>query len=80
MRSGAGPMVAGKPGRFAVDGMANWWVLWVDGDYRTMVIGTPDGSFGFVLNREASLPADRLQAVRDIARFNGYNPDEMVVF
>ncbi len=79
-RGGAGPMVAGKPGRFAVDDMADWWVLWVDGDYRTMVIGTPDGSFGFVLNRTAGLPADRLQAARDIASFNGYDLGDLAVF
>lgn len=77
---GAGPFTPGKPGRFGVDGMADWWVLWVDGDYRTLVIGTPSGEFGFVLNRDDHMPADRLQAVRDIMRFNGYDPAGMAVF
>ena len=77
---GAGPMVPGKPGRFDVAGMPVWWVLWADADYRTMVIGTPSGSLGFVLNRDAALPADRLKAVRDILNFNGYNLDTFVVF
>jgi apolipoprotein D and lipocalin family protein len=79
-RIGAGPMVAGKPGRFSVGGMADWWVLWVDADYRTLVIGTPSGDFGFVLNRDAVLPSDRLKAVRDIVQFNGYPIDGLVVF
>jgi apolipoprotein D and lipocalin family protein len=73
-------MLSGKPGRFAVDGMDDWWVLWADGDYRTLVIGTPSGRFGFVLNRESLLPADRLRAVRDIVRFNGYRSEDMAVF
>ncbi len=77
---GAGPFAPGKPGRFAVGGMSDWWVLWVDGDYRTVVIGTPSGDFGFVLNREADIPADRMQAVRDILRFNGYETAELAVF
>lgn len=79
-RSGAGPLLPGKPGRFAVPGMPDWWVLWADGDYRTLVIGTPSGQFGFVLNRDASLPADRAKAVRDILKFNGYNLDTLRFF
>ncbi|MFN6977989.1 MAG: lipocalin, partial [Gemmobacter sp.] len=35
------------PGRLAVAGeAAPWWVLWLDADARTAVIGTPGGSFG----------------------------------
>lgn len=79
-RSGSGPIIPGKLGRFAVEGMADWWVLWVDGDYRTLVVGTPSGAFGFVLNRDASLPADRARAVRDILTFNGYDPAAFKVY
>lgn len=79
-RSGAGPLVHGKPGRFAVQGMQDWWVLWADGDYRTLVIGNPSGQFGFVLNRDESLPADRVKAVKDILKFNGYHLDKLRFF
>lgn len=79
-QSGAGPLIMGQPGRFAVAGMADWWVLWADGDYRTLLIGTPSGEFGFVLNRDATLPSDRLKAVRDIANFNGYRIEMLAVF
>ncbi len=79
-RSGAGVLHPGKPGRFTVKGMADWWVLWADGDYLTLAIGTPSGGFGFVLNREAFLPPDRLKAVSDIFRFNGYRIAELVIF
>lgn len=77
---GAGPMVVGKPGRFDLPGMPVWWVLWADADYRTLVIGTPSGGMGFVLNRDAKLPPDRLKAARDILRFNGYDLGQLVVF
>lgn len=78
--TGAGPFVMTRPGRFAIRGMEDWWVLWADADYRTLVVGTPSGQFGFVLNRGATLPPDRLKAAKDIARFNGYAIDMFVVF
>lgn len=69
---GAGSMQPVGPGRFAVAGQ-EWWVLWADGDYRTLVIGTPSGAFGFVLNRGGAISADRLTAAREILEWNGYD-------
>lgn len=69
---GAGQMQPIGPGRFAVAGQ-EWWVLWADGDYRTLVIGTPSGKFGFVLNRGGTISADRLTAAREILAWNGYD-------
>jgi len=66
--SGTAPIVG--PGRLRV-GDEDWWVLWVDSGYRTMVIGTPSGRFGLVLDR-GEIPADRLSAAREILDFNGY--------
>jgi apolipoprotein D and lipocalin family protein len=59
------------PGRLAVEGQEDWWILWVDSGYRTLAIGTPSGSFGFVLDRGAAA-GDRLAAAREIFDFNGY--------
>ena len=67
------------PGRLALAGMEDWWVLWVDSGYRTLAIGTPSGRFGFVLDR-AALPADRLAAAREIFDFNGYVPGALRPF
>ncbi|MEH6775767.1 MAG: lipocalin family protein, partial [Cereibacter changlensis] len=65
----------------APDGIgAPWWVIWVDTDYRTLAIGTPDGSFGFLLNRGGPLPADRLTAVREIFEWNGYDLSRLTVY
>ncbi|WP_245298944.1 lipocalin family protein [Pseudotabrizicola sediminis] len=68
----SGPMPGTGPGRFRVDGQ-EWWVIWVDTDYRTLAIGTPSGAFGFILNRGGALPPDRFRAAREIFDFNGYD-------
>jgi apolipoprotein D and lipocalin family protein len=51
----------------------DWWLLWVDVDYRTLVVGTPSGEFGFILDRSGSLPADRMAAAREVLDWNGYD-------
>ncbi len=61
-------------GRLTMAGEAEpWWVLWVDTDYRTLVIGTPSGRFGYILNRNGALPPDRMKAAREILDWNGYD-------
>lgn len=72
--SGTAPLVG--PGRIRVNG-EDWWVIWVDADYRTLAIGTPSGRFGLVLDRGA-IPVDRLNAARDIFDFNGYRTDALI--
>ena len=52
---------------------ADYWVLWVDEDYRTAVVGTPTGRSGWILNREPTMPADRFQAAQEVLAFNGYD-------
>jgi len=69
---GSGRLQPTGPGRFAIAGQ-EWWVLWADGDYRTLVIGTPSGGFGFVLNRGGVISADRMTAAREILDWNGYD-------
>jgi apolipoprotein D and lipocalin family protein len=74
----AGRITPTGPGRFRLDGAAGplaqeWWVVWVDVGYRTLAIGTPSGTFGFILNRDGPLPPDRLTAAAEILDFNGYD-------
>ena len=59
--------------RLAGRGQQPWWVLWADTDYRTLVIGTPSGAFGFVLNRGGLLPEDRLRSAREVLAWNRYD-------
>ena len=66
------------PGRLSVrlNGVpfaADYWVLWVDEGYRTAVVGVPSGRAGWILNREPQIPADRLNAAREVLAFNGYD-------
>lgn len=63
----------------AADG-AEWqiWVVWVDADYRTAAIGTPDGRFGWVLDRAATGGEDRITAAREILDFNGYQTGALI--
>lgn len=69
----SGPYAATGPGRLQRGTEAPWWVIWADTNLRTLAIGTPDGRFGFILNKGPDLPADRLNAAREIFDFNGYN-------
>ncbi|MEY4983311.1 MAG: hypothetical protein RIR62_1577 [Pseudomonadota bacterium] len=74
-----GPLVPTGPGRLRPAGQVqvplgqDWWLLWIDVDVRTVVVGTPSGDFGFILNRDARLPADRATAAREILDWNGYD-------
>ena len=82
----SGPLAITGPGRATPTGAARapldreWWVLWADVDLRTLVIGTPDGSFGFILNRGGPLPQDRLKAAREILDWNGYDTSRLMTF
>ncbi len=59
--------------------VADLWVLWADEDYRTIVLGAPDGRAGWILNRDPVIPADRLAAARRILAFNGYDLDRLML-
>jgi apolipoprotein D and lipocalin family protein len=72
------PLTPSGPGRFRAGGL-EIWVLWVDADDRTLVLGTPSGSFGAVLNRGGPIPEDRLEAARRVLAFNGYDIDRLEV-
>lgn len=52
---------------------ADYWVLWVDEDYRTAVVGVPSGRAGWILNRSPTITEDRLAAAQAVLEFNGYD-------
>jgi len=72
------------PGRLKVSfpsvpfGTADYWVLWTDETYRTAVVGAPNGRSGWILNREPTIPQDRLNAAREVLDFNGYDLSRLV--
>ncbi|KZY46614.1 hypothetical protein A3731_09165 [Roseovarius sp. HI0049] len=49
------------------------WVLWMDADNRTAAIGTPDGRYGWIMDRTATGGADRITAAREIMEWMGYD-------
>ena len=73
-RKVSGAVQKSGPGRFRIAGLnEELWVLWADGDYRTLVLGTPSGSLGFILNRGGAISGDRMVAAREILDWNGYD-------
>jgi apolipoprotein D and lipocalin family protein len=66
------PTAATGPGRYRGAG-ADLWVLWVDDGFRTAVVGTPDGRFGWIMDRPGQAAPDRTLAAREMLDFNGYD-------
>ena len=77
IQQGQGEITGGQ-GRYHLPQMqASIWVLWIDADNRSMVLGTPDGQFGMILSKDP-IPQDRLRAAREILAWNGYDLAKMV--
>ncbi|MEO8530157.1 MAG: lipocalin family protein [Deltaproteobacteria bacterium] len=76
-RKGASLVVSG-PGRLTTGDGTELWILWVDADYRTLVIGDPQGRFGAILNREVIISEDRLTAAKRVLEWNGYRLSGLV--
>ena len=66
------PVQMTLPNRWLAGG-ADYWVLWVDDDFRTAVIGTPTGAFGWIMDRPGAASADRTRAAREVLDFSGYD-------
>ena len=66
------PLQVIRPNRWVAGGV-EYWVLWVDDDFRTAVIGTPTGAFGWIMDRPGAASVDRTRAARDILEFSGYD-------
>ncbi|WP_254054587.1 lipocalin family protein [Roseovarius sp. EL26] len=60
------------------DATRELWVIWVDEGFRTAAIGTPDGSYGWILDRASNGGSDRIEAAREILDFNGYDTAQLV--
>lgn len=73
------PYAITGPGQMEADGPAHvMWVLWVDEDHRTAVLGNPEGTMGRIINRTPRVRADRLKAAREVMAFNGYDVSRLV--
>lgn len=54
-------------------GPAELWVLWMDYDRRTFVVGDPAGTYAAIFDHRARGGADRIIAARDILDWFGYD-------
>ena len=61
-----------RPNRWMVAGV-EYWVIWVDDDFRTAVIGSPTGAFGWIMDRPGAASTDRTRAAREVLDFSGYD-------
>lgn len=66
------PLQVSLPNRWWIGG-TDYWVLWVDDDFRTAVIGSPTGAFGWIMDRPGAASVDRTRAAREILEFSGYD-------
>ena len=55
------------------------WVLWIDEGFRTAVIGNPEGTFAWIVDRSQKGGTDRITAAREILDFNGYDVSQLKV-
>ena len=54
------------------------WMIWIDQGFRTAAVGTPDGSYGWIIDRSQKGGADRINAAREVLQFNGYQTRQLV--
>ncbi|HEX5677323.1 MAG TPA: lipocalin family protein [Alcanivorax sp.] len=55
----------------------NYWVLALDKDYRTVVIGEPGREYLWILARQPRLPEDQYQALVGVAEEKGFPVQEL---
>ncbi|MCU0881373.1 MAG: lipocalin family protein [Hyphomonadaceae bacterium] len=56
-------------------GEGNYWVLYLDPDYRTALVGSPSGEFLWMLSRTPFITPDQRAALNAAATANGYRLD-----
>lgn len=56
----------------------NYWILQVDPEYRTALVGTPDRRYLWVLARDPALPEAKLQHLLQLARDQDYDTQGLI--
>ena len=49
------------------------WVIWMDGDSRTVALATAEGDLALIMDRTGAGGADRIRAARDILEWQGFD-------
>ena len=71
-----GTYASRMPGRFSRQGGPEIWLLWVDDDWRTAAMASPDGRLGWIMERGPQA-ADRQKAAREILGWMGFDPGKL---
>ncbi len=74
LKTGPGRWRAAGDTQFPTDEL---WALWMDGDNRTVAIGTPTGRFAWIMDRQAEGGADRIASARDILDWYGFDIEQL---
>lgn len=56
---------------------APYWVLWVDENYQTAVVGSPSGRAGWILGRTPEIDPAQYQAALAVLVSNGYDVSQI---
>ncbi len=56
----------------------DYWVLWVDNDYTTAVVGVPSGGAGWILARTPEISEARRAEAEAILKANGYDTSQLI--
>ncbi|WP_447730691.1 lipocalin family protein [Pseudoxanthomonas suwonensis] len=57
----------------------DYWILRLDPEYHTALVGSPDHKYLWLLSREPSLPAQVQQEFLETARAQGYDLDGLII-
>ena len=57
---------------------APYWVLWVDDNYQTAVVGEPNRKFGWILVRDSNRSRSSLETAVKVFEKNGYDTSQLV--
>ena len=55
----------------------NYWIIALDKDYQTVVIGEPSREYLWILARQSELPEDQYQALVQVAQEKGFPVEEL---
>lgn len=56
----------------------NYWILYLDGDYRTVIVGTPDRKNLWIMARTPSIDEARYTELVGIVRGLGFETDKLI--
>jgi apolipoprotein D and lipocalin family protein len=56
----------------------NYWILYIDGEYRTVIVGTPDRKYLWIMARTPVIDDARYAELVGVARGLGFETDKLV--